>query len=100
MKAYKYTMDIHWIIVLVTIPIWVTCWIRTLKCLAYLSVVANFTLLISIAIVLYYALIKPTSQCPVGLNFPGVTEFAIFFGQSIFAFEGIGLVNTTKLLAC
>lgn len=54
--------------------------------------VANFTLLISIGIVLYYALIKPTSQCPVGLNFPGVTEFAIFFGQSIFAFEGIGLV--------
>lgn len=95
MNAYKYTTDIHWIIVLVTIPIWITCWIRTLKCLAYLSVVANFTLLTSIGIVLYYALIKPTSQCPVGLHFPGVTEFAIFFGQSIFAFEGIGLVFST-----
>ncbi|KAL1516847.1 hypothetical protein ABEB36_000693 [Hypothenemus hampei] len=92
LRVYKYPMDIHWTIVITIIPIWLTCLIRTLKCLSYLSIVANCTLLVSIIIVLYYALSQPTSECPVGLTIPGIPQFAIFFGQSIFAFEGIGLV--------
>ncbi|KAH1004091.1 hypothetical protein HUJ04_003898 [Dendroctonus ponderosae] len=90
--AYKVPLDIHSIIALVVIPIWITCLIRTLKCLAYLSIIANCTLLTSIAIVLYFAFTIPTSECPAGLLVPGISEYAIFFGQSIFAFEGIGLV--------
>lgn len=85
-------MDVHWIIVIVVIPIWLTCFIRTLKYLASLSVIANVVLLTSILIVLYYALSKPSSECPVGLMVPGLSKFLIFFGQAIFAFEGIGLV--------
>ncbi|CAH1123043.1 unnamed protein product [Ceutorhynchus assimilis] len=92
LKVYKCPLDIHWIIAIVVIPIWLTCLIRTLKLLAKISMLANIILLTSIVIVLYYSFTKPTSHYPAGLMIPSISKFAIFFGQSVYAFEGIGLV--------
>ncbi|XP_050315812.1 proton-coupled amino acid transporter 2-like isoform X2 [Anthonomus grandis grandis] len=92
LRAHKFALDIHTIIALVAIPVWLTCLIKTLKCLAYLSMLANAALLLSIVIVIYYAFMQPATECPVGLKIPSLSSYSIFFGQCIFSFEGIGLV--------
>ena len=84
---------IHWILVLVLVPIWLTTLIRNLKYLAPFSVTANILLMISLVIVLFYAFERPLNEGGALFMSPGPAEFAMFFGQSIFAFEGVGLVR-------
>lgn len=90
-------MDVHLHMAIVLLPILLTALIRNLKYLAPCSTIANALMIIGIVIVLYYA----TD------NIPSVDErhyvaklsaMPLFFGTTIYAFEGIGLVINFSII--
>ena len=69
-------------------------YIDHLKFISYISITANFLALFGLAGVL--ADVIPIASNPTKLPQIGsFSNFALFFGQSVFAFEGIGVVSTT-----
>ncbi|KAI6646920.1 Proton-coupled amino acid transporter 1-like [Oopsacas minuta] len=85
------------LIILAILPIFILAsYIRTLKYLAPISSVANICILYSITIILVFSSLTIAEQGALG---PGVEPFSttpisypLFFGNVIFAFEGIGSV--------
>ena len=93
-----------WIAIII-LPIILFSWIRNLDNLAPLSTLANICILVGLAVILYdeiYRLVtNGSSAVPVasGTVKNIVLSLALFFGNAIFAFEGIGVVcNITLLL--
>lgn len=78
---------------IVLIPIALPALITNLKYLAPFSAIANICMALGIGITLYFCMI----------DLPSITErdyiadlnrLPLFFGTAMFAFEGIGLVNS------
>lgn len=77
---------------LVAIPLIFLNWLRDLKLLAPVSLLANILQSISIVIVFYYIArdgLPPMDSTPAFNNWIGVS---LFFGTVVFSFEGIGLI--------
>lgn len=77
---------------IVFLPILLTALIRNLKFLAPFSTLANALMIIGIVIVMYYA----TQDLPNVAErhyVAKLTQIPLFFGTTIYAFEGIGLVS-------
>ncbi|KAI9557363.1 hypothetical protein GHT06_017191 [Daphnia sinensis] len=84
--------DVREFMCLVTIPLIFLNWLRDLKLLAPVSLLANILQSISIVIVFYYIArdgLPPTDSIPAFNNWIGVS---LFFGTVVFSFEGIGLI--------
>jgi len=81
---------------LIAFPVFVVvCMIRQWKGLAPLSAFANLAILFTVGIVIYYALshcILPHTLSWSQVNHFDVKTLPVFFGISIYTFEGIGLV--------
>ncbi|XP_025420609.1 proton-coupled amino acid transporter-like protein CG1139 isoform X2 [Sipha flava] len=91
MSWYHIELDVHMSILISLIPILISSLIRNLKFIARLSAIANFCMLIGLIVILYYCsfdLPSITSRAYVA----HWTTIPLFFGTSIFAFEGISLV--------
>ena len=97
-----------WIAILVPL-VTVFCWIRNFDSLAPLSTVANLCILFGLGVILYdifhliderkAAIFEHPSikQWPAGGLITIVTALAVFFGNSIYAFEGIGVVRNRSI---
>ncbi|KAK4017026.1 hypothetical protein OUZ56_031982 [Daphnia magna] len=84
--------DVRQFMCLVTIPLIFLNWLRDLKLLAPVSLLANILQSISIVIVFYYIArdgLPPMDSTPAFNNWIGVS---LFFGTVVFSFEGIGLI--------
>lgn len=69
-------------------------YIDHLTFISYISITANFLALFGLGGVL--ADVIPIASDPTKLPQLGsFSNFALFFGQSVFAFEGIGVVSTS-----
>lgn len=81
--------------VVVIIPIILSCLIRNLKYLAPVSALANVFLLIGAIMCMYYAIKDIEMHESVEYVAP-VRSLPLFFGTALFAFEGIGTVIPLK----
>ena len=71
--------------------------VKSLKALAPCSTFANFINSTGLVIVLI-SLFQKLPSVSTRPAFAGVANLPLFFGQAIYAFEGIGLVRGLKLL--
>ena len=73
------------------LPIILLAFIRDLRTLVPFSIAANICCAISLIIIFQYVVrnIKHTENLPA---FAGWSDFAVFFGITMYAFEGIGVV--------
>jgi proton-coupled amino acid transporter len=91
MSWYNTHVDVHLSILITMVPVLISSLIRNLKFIARLSALANVCMFVGIFVILYYCTIDLppiTSRTPVA----HWTTLPLFFGTSIFAFEGISLV--------
>lgn len=79
-------------ILLILLPIIVTCLITNLKYLAPCSTIANLTIGTGMAITFYYAFQDMPS--PKERRYFGeISDLPLYFGTAVYAFEGIALVR-------
>ncbi|XP_046996837.1 proton-coupled amino acid transporter-like protein CG1139 isoform X2 [Schistocerca americana] len=89
---YATPLDVHIHMALAFVPILLSCWIRSLKFLVPVSLLANVFMAVGVVATLYR----------VSLNLPSISErelfifdwakLPLFFGTTIYSFEGIGLI--------
>jgi proton-coupled amino acid transporter len=95
MDYYNVELDIHIHMVFLLLPIMLSCWIRDLKYLVPVSLFANFFMTVGIAVTLYY--ISQELPAPSTRDYIAPwSKIPLFFGTTIYAFEGIGLVSKTS----
>lgn len=82
---------------IILLPIMLTALIRNLKFLAPFSTLANALMIIGILIVLYYAT-QDLPNVEERQYMAKLSQLPLFFGTTIYAFEGIGLVRFFFLL--
>ena len=87
-------MDSRIYMVIVTALLLPFVFIRNLKSLAPLSMVANVMTMVGLLIILWHCV----QDIPSVSNYPAFnswTGLALYFGTTIYAFEGIGVVSIT-----
>ncbi|VVC39501.1 Amino acid transporter, transmembrane domain [Cinara cedri] len=91
MSWYKIPLDVHVSILITMVPIMISSLIRNLKFIARLSAIANMCMLVGLFVILYYCAngLPPLSTRAAVAHW---TSIPLYFGTSIFAFEGISLV--------
>ena len=88
-----------WIVILIPLVV-VFCWIRNLDSLAPLATVANICIIFGLSVILYdcFYLVgerkAAVSTSGVDAAILGGTAIPLFFGNAVYAFEGIGVVKT------
>lgn len=91
-KWYGIDIDLHRSILISTLPILISSLIKNLKFIAWLSAIANVSMVGGLIIILYYCSIDiPSISTRVAIGH--WTTIPLFFGTSIFSFEGISLVS-------
>ena len=80
----------------------VFCWIRNLDSLAPLAMVANICIIFGLSVILYDCFYL-VGERKAAVNTFGVdavilggTAIPVFFGNAVYAFEGIGVVKNKK----
>lgn len=88
---YNIQLDVHVSILISMVPIMISSLIRSLKFIARLSAIANVCMLVGLIVILYYCTIDlpPLSSRSAIAHW---TTIPLYFGTSIFSFEGISLV--------
>lgn len=96
MSWYNIKLDVHMSILISMVPIMISSLIRSLKFIARLSAIANMCMLVGLIVILYYC---STDLPPLSSRNPVAhwTSIPLFFGTSIFAFEGISLVSFVQI---
>lgn len=89
--GYGFVISTQMYMVIILIPIILTCLIRNLKYLVPFSTIATFCMATGIIMTAYYACqdLPPLSERK---NFSTWQQLPIYFGTAIFCFEGIALV--------
>lgn len=93
MNWYDIQLDVHMSILISMVPIMISSLIRNLKFIARLSAIANMCMLVGLLVILYYCSIDlpPISSRSAIAHWSSIP---LYFGTSIFAFEGISLVSS------
>lgn len=92
MGWYDIKLEVHISILISMVPIMISSLIRNLKFIARLSAIANICMLVGLTVILYYCatnLPPVSSRTAIG----HWSSIPLYFGTSIFAFEGISLVS-------
>ncbi|XP_077302200.1 proton-coupled amino acid transporter-like protein acs [Arctopsyche grandis] len=95
LDRYDVIFDLHLHMVIVLLPILLSCMIRNLKYLTPFSMLANLMMIVGLAITLYFA----CTDLPHPSERPYIADWSrlpLYFGTTIYAFEGIGLVLPLK----
>lgn len=89
-----------WIVILIPLVV-VFCWIRNLDSLAPLATIANVCIIFGLAVILYDCFYL-VGEHKAAVNTVGVdtlilggSAIPLFFGNAVYAFEGIGVVIRT-----
>lgn len=84
-------LDVQSWMAIMLVPIILLSFIRDLRTLAPLSMIANICCGISLVVIFQYLIrnIQHTEKLP---GFAGWSNFPVFFGIALYAFEGIGVV--------
>jgi proton-coupled amino acid transporter len=99
MDYYNVELDLHIHMLILLLPITLSCWIRDLKYLAPVSLFANVCMTVGIAVTLYY--ISQELPAPSTRDYIAPwSKLPLFFGAAIYAFEGIGLVSKILQQKC
>lgn len=89
-------LDIFWFILLQACILTPLTWIRDITKLSLLALLANVFIFVGLVTILYFTIsefIGNSFQPGVGIDYIfNKTEFSLFIGVAIFAFEGIGLI--------
>lgn len=92
MGWYNINLDVHMSILISMVPILISSLIRNLKFIARLSLFANICMLVGLLVILYYcASTLPSS--PSRTSIGHWETIPLYFGTTIFSFEGISLVS-------
>jgi len=96
MSWYNIQLNVHVSILISMVPIMISSLIRSLKLIARLSAIANICMLVGLVVILYYCIIDlpPLSSRSAIAHW---TTIPLYFGTSIFSFEGISLVNFDQI---
>ena len=97
MDYYHVELDVHVHMVIILLPIMMSCWLRNLKYLVPISVIANICMVSGIGITMYFLVQDVPSVSSRNYSSP-ITTWPLFFGTVIYAFEGIGLVSEFKIM--
>ncbi|CAO1394659.1 unnamed protein product [Diamesa serratosioi] len=91
LSYYGYNYSVAWLVAIILIPIILTSMITNLKYIAPCSLIATIFMVTGIIITFYYILqdLPPISD---RTYVAPVTQWPLFFGTVLFAFEGIALV--------
>ena len=89
-----------WIAIILPLLV-VCCWIRELEGLTMLSLVANLCIVLALIVILYEMLFQLTDgegeeKAAIrreSLPAADLTNFPLYFGSAVYAFEGIGVVS-------
>ena len=90
-----------WIAIIV-IPMIIFSWIRNLDSLAPFSMFANLCTIVGLIMIVYAEVTKLVhSEASVEIHTKDLKQFhvaglALFFGNAVFSFEGIGVVSCTS----
>ena len=89
-------LDVQSWMAIMLVPIILLSFIRDLRTLAPLSMIANICCGISLVVIFQYLIrnIQHTEKLP---GFAGWSNFPVFFGIAMYAFEGIGVVCLKSL---
>lgn len=94
MTWFDLQLDLNVCILISIVPIMISSLIRSLKFIARLSAIANMCMLVGVVVILYYCSTGPSSSKTSAIAH--WTTLPLYFGTSIFAFEGISLVNLVQ----
>lgn len=89
--GYGFVISTQMYMVIILIPIILTCLIRNLKYLVPFSTIATFCMATGIIMTAYYAC-QDLPSISERKNFSTLQQLPIYFGTAIFCFEGIALV--------
>lgn len=92
LDQYIVELDKHIYMAIVLLPIMISCWIRSLKFLVPVSLIANILVTTAVVATLYKISVDlpPISSRPYVVT--SWDKIPLFLGTTIYAFEGIGLV--------
>ena len=83
--------DIRVYMAILTVPIILLCWIRKLKYLSPVSLLANMLQTASL-VLLFYFLFQDLPSVSSRPAFGSWSKLPLYFGTAVFAFEGVSLV--------
>jgi proton-coupled amino acid transporter len=90
-----FTMSVYAYMGLLFVPFVLLTFVRSLKYLSPISMIANILQALGTAIIFYFLLreLKPIEDRP---YVAPVAKWPLYFGTAIYAFEGIGIVSGTR----
>jgi len=88
---YYGSLDYHWYMLIILIPMCLLVSVRNLKYLSPVSMVANVLQFLGLGIIFYY-LIQDLSYTWEVKYVASLQQIPLYFGTAIYAFEGIGVV--------
>lgn len=92
---YNINIDLSIHMIIVVIPVLLSCMVRNLKYLTPFSTIANIMMAVGVAVVIY----KATLDLPpvnTRTYLASWQQLPLYFGTAVYAFEGIGLVLPLK----
>lgn len=88
LEAYNIVIDVHYVMLIAFVPIWLVSLITNLKWLMPVSLLANICMLVGLSLTLYFALKDGLPDVSDRALYTNPAQLALFFGTAIFAFEG------------
>lgn len=93
-KYYYADISLHWYLCMFLLPIIFLNWLKNLKYLTPVSLIAAFLTVGALAITFHYTL-EDLPQITTRNAFATWAQLPLYFGTAIYAFEGIGVVSCT-----
>eukprot|EP00088_Acartia_fossae_P071648 TRINITY_DN9890_c0_g1_i13.p1 TRINITY_DN9890_c0_g1~~TRINITY_DN9890_c0_g1_i13.p1 ORF type:complete len:474 (-),score=52.14 TRINITY_DN9890_c0_g1_i13:363-1784(-) len=88
---YYGSLDYHWYMLIILIPMFLLVSVRNLKYLSPVSMLANILQFLGLGIIFYY-LVQDLSYTWDVKYVASLKQLPLYFGTAIYAFEGIGVV--------
>lgn len=91
-KYFFFDIELIWVLILMLVPMILLNWIKSLKYMMPISLLASILTTSGLGIIFYYVL----QDLPNTNTVPKVASWGqlpLYFGTAVYAFEGIGVVS-------